>query len=123
MSSKNYEKLFDEESEDDLYDYDYDYANEDNNLWPSKAREGCDEDGEYDNDDESDDNDDEEEYEEYLKEQLDMHSMILSKCEYNDEELDEPIITAEQVLDEIDSMMTMQVKYIFIKSGFKHDFI
>ncbi|CAF1030731.1 unnamed protein product [Brachionus calyciflorus] len=46
--------------------------------------------------------------EEELKEQLDMHSMILIKSLYNDTELDEPLITAEQVLNEIDSMMNLQ---------------
>lgn len=45
--------------------------------------------------------------EEELKEQLDMHSMILIKGLYNG--CDEPLITAEQVLNEIDSMMNLQV--------------
>ena len=49
---------------------------------------------------------------EELREQLDMHSMILSKSIFNDScDLDEPIITAEQVLNEIETMMTMQEEY------------
>lgn len=44
-----------------------------------------------------------------LKEQLDMHSMIISRSLYNDDELDEPIITAEQVLNEIDSIIKLEV--------------
>lgn len=43
-----------------------------------------------------------------LKEQLDMHSMILSRSMYNG---DEPIITAEQVLNEIDSIIKLEVRY------------
>ncbi|RNA16899.1 fasciculation and elongation zeta-2 [Brachionus plicatilis] len=49
------------------------------------------------------DEDDEE-----LKEQLDMHSMILIKGMYNESDLVEPLITAEQVLNEIDSMMSLE---------------
>ena len=66
---------------------------------------------EFDEDDvndenESDDDDDDDE----LKDQLDMHSMILYKSIYNENgEIDEPIITAEQVLNEIENMMTLQV--------------
>lgn len=44
-----------------------------------------------------------------LKEQLDMHSMIISRSLYNGDELDEPIITAEQVLNEIDSIIKLEV--------------
>lgn len=51
------------------------------------------------------DEDDEE-----LKEQLDMHSMILIKGIYNGCDLSEPLITAEQVLNEIDSMMCFEEK-------------
>lgn len=51
------------------------------------------------------DEDDEE-----LKEQLDMHSMILIKGIYNECDLSEPLITAEQVLNEIDSMMCFEEK-------------
>lgn len=40
-----------------------------------------------------------------LKEQLDMHAMVLSRSALGDE----PIITAEQVLDEIDSMIKLEV--------------
>jgi hypothetical protein len=42
-----------------------------------------------------------------LREQLDMHSIILSKSLYEGSEFDEPIITAEQVLDEIDTIINM----------------
>ena len=61
---------------------------------------------------------DDEEEEEELREQLDMHSMILAKSSYAHGELDEPLITAEQVLNEIDSMMMMQVRlfYLFVYS-------
>jgi hypothetical protein len=58
-----------------------------------------------DDDDDDDDEDDEDLHE--LREQLDMHSMILSKSLYEGAEFDEPIVTAEQVLNEIDSMMNM----------------
>jgi hypothetical protein len=50
------------------------------------------------------DEDDEE-----LKEQLDMHSLILTRNNYNDCDINEPLFTAEQVLNEIDTIMTMQV--------------
>ena len=107
LSLQNYENLFDEEAEDS-YDFEYDYNEEDEEN-----------DGDGENEDTNDDNTDEDdlnendaynfdEDEEELKEQLDMHSMILSKSEFNDDDLDEPLFTAEQVLDEIDSMMTMQ---------------
>ena len=52
----------------------------------------------YNNDD--DDDDETDEVEEELREQLDMHSMIISK-NVNDE----PLFTAEQVLSEIECMM------------------
>lgn len=52
------------------------------------------------------------EEEDELREQLDMHSMILSKNEYNQSAFEEPLLTAEQVLNEIDTMMMMQVSYI-----------
>lgn len=59
-----------------------------------------------------------------LREQLDMHSVILSKSFYEGTELDEPIVTAEQVLDEIDSMINVsnvrpQNQTILIKIIFK----
>ena len=62
--------------------------------------------GSYDMDDylEFDENEDLDE----LREQLDMHSMILSKSVYEVNGYDEPIITAEQVLDEIDSIINME---------------
>ena len=108
MCLKNYEKLF--EDENDAYDYDYEdddnINNDENNQWHNT---GTGEDFENENDEISDDDDDDDDDDDLLKEQLDMHSMILSKCDFNGEDLDEPIITAEQVLDEIDSMMTMQV--------------
>lgn len=45
-----------------------------------------------------------------LKEQLDMHSMIVSRNIYGTgDEFDEPIITAEQVLNEIDSIISLEV--------------
>ena len=50
------------------------------------------------------------EEEDELREQLDMHSMILSKNEYNQSAFEEPLLTAEQVLNEIDTMMMMQVR-------------
>lgn len=49
------------------------------------------------------DEDDEE-----LRDQLDMHSMILIKGIYNECDFAEPLITAEQVLNEIDSMMGLE---------------
>jgi len=121
---KHYEKLFDEEEEEEDFYYeddendDDDVNSEKNTKWPnSNSEEFEDDDDEVnDNYDEENDDDDDEE----LKEQLDMHSMILSKCDFNDDDLDEPIITAEQVLDEIDSMMTMQVGIRFKKKTHLH---
>lgn len=110
MCLKNYEKLF--EDENDAYDYDYeddDNINiDENNQWPN-TETGEDFENENDKISDDDDGDDDDDDDDLLKEQLDMHSMILSKYDFNDEDLDEHIITAEQVLDEIDSMMTMQV--------------
>ena len=103
LSVQNFESLFDDENED-LYDYNYDYNEDDDDENHNEDED--DNLNEYDDADGSAFNYDEDEEE--LKEQLDMHSMILSKIEYNDEDLDEPLFTAEQVLDEIDSMMTMQ---------------
>jgi hypothetical protein len=60
-----------------------------------------------DDDDDDDEEDDEDLHE--LREQLDMHSM-LSKSLYEGAEFDEPIVTAEQVLNEIDSMMNMVIR-------------
>jgi hypothetical protein len=49
---------------------------------------------------------------ELLRDQLDMHSMILAKNIYNENgEIDEPYITAEEVLNEIESIMTLQDEY------------
>lgn len=50
------------------------------------------------------DNDDDE-----LRDQLDMHSMILAKSVYHDE--NDSLITAEQVLSEIETLMTLQVDF------------
>ncbi len=44
-----------------------------------------------------------------LRDQLDMHSMILAKSEYHDE--NDSLITAEQVLSEIETLMTLQVDF------------
>ena len=38
-----------------------------------------------------------------------MHSMILAKSEYHDE--NDSLITAEQVLSEIETLMTLQVDF------------
>ncbi len=111
---KHYEKLFDEEEEEEDFYYeddendDDDVNSEKNTKWPNSNSEEFEDDDDEVNDNYDEENDDDDDDEE-LKEQLDMHSMILSKCDFNDDDLDEPIITAEQVLDEIDSMMTMQV--------------
>lgn len=105
MNSDNYETLFDDEEEfeeDDVIDVDGDDYDDDG-LREQRCFDG--DDGNDDVDDYFDFDEDEEE----LKEQLDMHSMILTKNLYNDCDLDEPLITAEQVLNEIDSMMTQQV--------------
>lgn len=52
----------------------------------------------------------EDEDDELLRDQLDMHSMILAKNIYNENgDIDEPYITAEEVLNEIENMMTLQV--------------
>lgn len=47
--------------------------------------------------------------EDELRDQLDMHSMIIAKSVYNDE--NECMLTAEQVLSEIESIMTLQVGF------------
>jgi hypothetical protein len=57
------------------------------------------------NDEEDDEEDDEDLHE--LREQLDMHSMILSKSLYEGAEFNEPIVTAEEVLNEIESIINM----------------
>lgn len=99
LNMDSYENMFDEEESNGTDEDDEDF-------------DGYDE--EYDDEEEEDKDEldcglDYDDDEEELKEQLDMHSMILSKSVYNDNDLDEPLITAEQVLNEIDSMMTMQV--------------
>lgn len=97
----------DDEDEDDLlYDTDFDDLDDDterDSNDASRLNDSLD----------FDEIDDEE-----LKEQLDMHSMILSKSCYNDAEFDDPIITAEQVLSEIDNIMNMQVSQPFTPSIF-----
>lgn len=60
--------------------------------------------------DADDSNCSEDEDDELLRDQLDMHSMILAKNIYNENgDIDEPYITAEEVLNEIETMMTLQV--------------
>ena len=41
-----------------------------------------------------------------------MHSTILTRDQFIENQLDDPIITAEEVLNEIDSMMAFQVLVI-----------
>lgn len=106
-------KRFNTEYPED-YDNDYDeFCNESNFSYNPSERnsEERESDFEFDNDSDcekvSNYDDDEDEHE--LREQLDMHSMILSKSFYNENgDLDEPCIIADEVLNEIESMMTMQ---------------
>lgn len=98
---------------DDEYD---EFGGESNFSYTPSERNSDDKesDFEFDNDSDCDkvsdyDDENEEEDEHELREQLDMHSMILSKSFYNENgDLDEPCITADEVLNEIESMMTMQ---------------
>jgi hypothetical protein len=60
--------------------------------------------------DQDNNNDDEE-----LRDQLDMHSMILVKSIYNDDdENEESLITAEQVLSEIETFMQVRTVTFFL---------
>ena len=104
-SCKNKHDSLDRSGSQDLFketDFEFDEEEEDVN-----------DENESDGDEEDDDDDDDE-----LKDQLDMHSMILYKSIYNENgEIDEPLITAEQVLNEIENMMTLQVDIIYYLSG------
>ncbi len=53
----------------------------------------------------------EDEDDEFLRDQLDMHSMILTKSAYGESGSEELYITADEVLNEIETMMSLQEDY------------
>lgn len=91
----------DDEEEDEI-SYEDDFGDEED-----------DEDDDFNEDDYEEQGFHEDEDDEELREQLDMHSTILTRDQFIENQLDDPIITAEEVLNEIDSMMAFQVLVIF----------
>lgn len=111
----NYDDLVDscDSDQSDLSDEDYDELNDGELFSFNKKAAPSADDAKHGKPDESEEAEEDylafDEEEDELREQLDMHSMILSKNEYNQSAFEEPLLTAEQVLNEIDTMMMMQV--------------
>jgi hypothetical protein len=99
------------ETSDDL-EYKYSSCGDNNDEDDISYRddfEDDDDDDDFNEDDYEEQGFHEDEDDEELREQLDMHSTILTRDQFIENQLDDPIITAEEVLNEIDSIMAFQV--------------
>ena len=119
IKDKNFKSQNQKSVDNDEFDEDYDELyGESNYSFSNQSKYNDDaelfeQDTDFDFEDDSDEDSSNsgEEDDDELRDQLDMHSMILAKSIYNEngEIADEPYITAEEVLSEIETMMTLQV--------------
>lgn len=114
---KSAQKISTDTDYEDFYDDFYGESNYSLKDSDGEKIELCNQETDFEFDEESDGHsvnagNDTDEDDDELRDQLDMHSMILSKSVYNENgEVDEPYITAEEVLNEIETMMTLQDEY------------
>lgn len=121
IKDKNFKSQNQKSVDNDEFDEDYDELyGESNYSFSNQSKYNDDaelfeQDTDFDFEDDSDEDSSNsgEEDDDELRDQLDMHSMILAKSIYNEngEIADEPYITAEEVLSEIETMMTLQEEY------------